>query len=78
MAPRTAAGYADAVIVAAGTSRRMGGDKLLAPLLGRPLLAWALEALAGASSVRHLVVVVAPERVAEMAARPWLRATGRS
>jgi len=62
--------------VAAGTSRRMGGDKLLAPLLGRPLLAWALEALAGASSVRHLVVVVAPERVAEMAARPWLRATG--
>jgi 2-C-methyl-D-erythritol 4-phosphate cytidylyltransferase / 2-C-methyl-D-erythritol 2,4-cyclodiphosphate synthase len=71
-----ATGYADAVIVAAGTSRRMGQDKLLAPLLGRPLLAWALEALAAATSVRQLVVVVAPERVAEMAARPWLRATG--
>ncbi len=76
MAPGAAAGYADAVIVAAGTSRRMGQDKLLAPLLGRPLLAWALEGLAAASSVRRLIVVVAPERVAEMAARPWLRATG--
>ncbi len=76
MAPGAAAGYADAVIVAAGTSRRMGQDKLLVPLLGRPLLAWAMESLAAASSVRRLIVVVAPERVAEMTARPWLRATG--
>ncbi|HXR26732.1 MAG TPA: 2-C-methyl-D-erythritol 4-phosphate cytidylyltransferase [Candidatus Baltobacteraceae bacterium] len=76
MAPSAAAGYADAVLVAAGASRRMGQDKLLAPLLGRPLLAWALEGLAAASSVRRLIIVVAPERVAEMAARPWLQATG--
>ncbi len=76
MAPTAASGYADAVIVAAGASRRMGQDKLLVPLLGRPLLAWAVEGLAAASSVRRLIVVVAPERVAEMAGRPWLRATG--
>ncbi|HXX60059.1 MAG TPA: 2-C-methyl-D-erythritol 4-phosphate cytidylyltransferase [Candidatus Sulfotelmatobacter sp.] len=76
MAPGAAAGYADAVIVAAGASRRMGQDKLLAPLLGRPLLAWAVDGLAAAASVRRLIVVVAPERVAEMAARPWLRAAG--
>jgi 2-C-methyl-D-erythritol 4-phosphate cytidylyltransferase / 2-C-methyl-D-erythritol 2,4-cyclodiphosphate synthase len=76
MGASSASGYADAVIVAAGASQRMGQDKLLAPLLGRPLLAWAMEGLAAARSVRQLVVVVAPERVAEMAARPWLRATG--
>jgi 2-C-methyl-D-erythritol 4-phosphate cytidylyltransferase / 2-C-methyl-D-erythritol 2,4-cyclodiphosphate synthase len=76
MRASSASGYADVVIVAAGASHRMGQDKLLAPLLGRPLLAWALEGLAAARSVRQLVVVVAPERVAEMAARPWVRATG--
>lgn len=76
MSPQADTGYADAVIVAAGASRRMGQDKLLAPLLGRPLLAWAVEGLAAAASVRRLIVVVAPQRVKEMAARPWLQATG--
>jgi 2-C-methyl-D-erythritol 4-phosphate cytidylyltransferase/2-C-methyl-D-erythritol 2,4-cyclodiphosphate synthase len=64
---------ADAVIVAAGASRRMAGvDKLLEPLLGRPLLQWSVEAMAGAQSVGRVVVVARPERVAEFAALPWL------
>ena len=40
---------ADAVVVAAGESTRMGGiDKLAALLGGRPLLAWSLDAIAAA------------------------------
>jgi len=67
----------DAVVVAAGASRRMGGiDKLTVPLAGRPLLAWTLEALAASPVVRQLVVVAAAERVAELQDRPWLRALG--
>jgi molybdopterin-guanine dinucleotide biosynthesis protein A len=33
------------VLLAGGAARRMGGDKLRAPLLGRPLALWALDAL---------------------------------
>jgi 2-C-methyl-D-erythritol 4-phosphate cytidylyltransferase/2-C-methyl-D-erythritol 2,4-cyclodiphosphate synthase len=68
---------ADAIVVAAGASRRMGGrDKLMLPLAGRPLLAWTLDALAAARSVRRLVLVVAEERLDELAAAPWVRAHG--
>lgn len=57
---------ADAVVVAAGQSRRMNGeDKLRAPLAGRPVLAWALDALAAAPEVERIVVVVDPKRAAE-------------
>lgn len=63
----------DAVVVAAGASARMGGlDKLLAPVAGRPLLAWTLDAVATAEPVRRIVLVAAPARVAEFAAAPWL------
>jgi 2-C-methyl-D-erythritol 4-phosphate cytidylyltransferase/2-C-methyl-D-erythritol 2,4-cyclodiphosphate synthase len=67
----------DVVVVAAGSSSRMGGlDKLAVPLLGRPLLAWTLDALRAASCVRQLTVVMAPERVPEVAAQPWIRSVG--
>jgi 2-C-methyl-D-erythritol 4-phosphate cytidylyltransferase/2-C-methyl-D-erythritol 2,4-cyclodiphosphate synthase len=70
-----AARFADAVVVAAGASRRMGGtDKMGALLGGRPLLAWTLEAVAAASSVRRIVLVAAPERLADLIAAPWVRA----
>ena len=66
---------ADAVVVAAGTSRRMGGtDKLLALVGGRPVLAWTLAALAGAAVVDRLIVVTSPDRVAALSAVPWLPA----
>jgi len=67
---------ADAIVVAAGRSTRMGGtDKLVAELAGRPLLAWALDALAAAPEVARIVVVAAPGRVAGVAAAPWLPAS---
>ncbi len=63
----------DAVVVAAGSSRRMGGtDKLAAVVAGRPLLAWSVSAVAAAAGVDRVVVVVAPERVGEVAAAGWL------
>lgn len=64
---------ADAIVVAAGRSTRMGGpDKLAAPIAGRPLLAWTLDAIAAAPGVERIVVVTAPDRVAGIAASPWL------
>ncbi|MFI5254375.1 MAG: 2-C-methyl-D-erythritol 4-phosphate cytidylyltransferase [Candidatus Limnocylindrales bacterium] len=66
--------FADAVVVAAGASRRMDGiDKMQALLAGRPLLAWTVEAMAAAATVRRVVVVAAPERAAALAAWPLIR-----
>ena len=63
----------DCVVVAAGASSRMGDvDKLRAVVGGRPLLAWTLDAVFASPAVRHVVVVAAPDRVAEVAAEPWL------
>ena len=62
----------DAVVVAAGASRRMGGrDKLDAELLGRSILRWSIEVLAEAG-VERIVVVTSPWRIPDLAAAPWL------
>lgn len=70
----------NAIIVAAGQSRRFGSPKLWAQLLGRPALAWTLDAFA-ASEVGDVVLVVrAEDRVAAAAlsfrGRPPRIATG--
>lgn len=66
---------ADVVVVAAGASRRMGGeDKLMAPIGGRPLLAWTLDAIAASPVVERLVLVTAPGSVDEVASADWLPA----
>jgi 2-C-methyl-D-erythritol 4-phosphate cytidylyltransferase / 2-C-methyl-D-erythritol 2,4-cyclodiphosphate synthase len=65
-------GVVEAVVVAAGSSRRMGGhDKLAAELDGRSVLRWSVEALA-AAGVERIVIATAQARVAEIAAEPWL------
>lgn len=46
-----------AIIVAAGSSRRMGFDKLLAPLGGKPVLLRTLEAFESCTGVTEIVVV---------------------
>jgi 2-C-methyl-D-erythritol 4-phosphate cytidylyltransferase/2-C-methyl-D-erythritol 2,4-cyclodiphosphate synthase len=69
----TAAESADAIVVAAGESRRMEGvDKLASQVGGRPLLAWTLEAIAASPRVERIVVVVAAGRVAAVRDAAWL------
>jgi 2-C-methyl-D-erythritol 4-phosphate cytidylyltransferase/2-C-methyl-D-erythritol 2,4-cyclodiphosphate synthase len=64
---------ADVVVVAAGTSRRMGGiDKIEAPVAGQPLLAWTLDRLAEAPEVGRIAVVVSEDRVETLRAAAWL------
>ncbi len=46
-----------AIVVAAGSSRRMGFDKLRAPLAGRPVLWHSIHALARCPEVEALTVV---------------------
>lgn len=49
-----------ALVVGAGRGERLGHDrpKALVPVLGRPLLSWALETLVAAPSLRRIVVVL--------------------
>ena len=54
------------LLLAAGYSRRFGGDKLLAPLHGRPLIVWSAETIA--AEVEALYVVVPAGDVARRAA----------
>ncbi|CAN5891673.1 2-C-methyl-D-erythritol 4-phosphate cytidylyltransferase [soil metagenome] len=50
--------HTTAIIVAAGSSRRMGFNKLTADLLGKPVLRWTLEAFDACPEVQDLIVVV--------------------
>jgi 2-C-methyl-D-erythritol 4-phosphate cytidylyltransferase len=48
----------DAILLAAGRSQRMGGiDKTIAPLRGRPLAAWSIDAFASCDAVTAIVLV---------------------
>jgi len=51
----------DAIIVAAGSSRRMGFDKMTADLAGRPVIARTVEAFERSAGVRHIHVVASAE-----------------
>ena len=46
-----------AIIVAAGSSRRMGFDKLRADLLGRPVLAWTVAAFEACAAMADIVLL---------------------
>ena len=50
------------LIPAAGVGRRMGSDrnKLLIPLIDRPILAWTLQAAASASSLKWIGIICQP------------------
>ena len=53
------------LIVAAGGSRRMGFDKITAPLAGRPLVAWSLAAFEACGDIGPCVLVCAESRLDE-------------
>ena len=60
------------VVLAAGSARRFGSQKLLAPLRGKPLVRWAVEAMV-ASPVTTTVVVTGAAGEAVEAALAGLR-----
>jgi len=59
---------ASGLIVAAGASRRMGFDKITAPLAGRPLVTWSLEAFEACDDIGACVLVCSESRLEEFAA----------
>ena len=63
----------EAIVLAAGAGTRFGGDKLLAPFRGRPLIAGALDA-AFAAPVRSVTVAV---RAGDLALAEQVKAHAR-
>ncbi|MGB0775121.1 MAG: 2-C-methyl-D-erythritol 4-phosphate cytidylyltransferase [Akkermansiaceae bacterium] len=55
-----------AIIVAAGSSRRMGFDKLLTPLHGVPVLTRSILAFANTSEVEQTIVVCPQDRFSQL------------
>lgn len=55
------------IIVAAGSSRRMGFDKLMAPLNGKPVLHHTVQAFLNAENVSQVVLVTPQERLDTLA-----------
>ena len=69
------ASFSDAIILAGGSSVRMGGpDKLRMEVGGLPLLAWTVSAAAQAATVGRIIVVARADRVTALAEEPWIRA----
>ena len=55
-----------AIIVAGGSSRRMGFDKTFALIAGRPVLAHSVAAFEATASVAEIILVGREERLSEM------------
>lgn len=62
-----------ALVVGAGRGERLGHDrpKALVPVLGRPLLSWALGTLVAAPSLRRIVVVLPAGEALPADPRAW-------
>jgi 2-C-methyl-D-erythritol 4-phosphate cytidylyltransferase len=77
---RNAGSKLGAVIVAAGTGRRMGGvNKLFASLRGKPVLAWSVDACHGCDLVQQIVLVLSDNDLARgrklRRQRDWAKVT---
>ncbi len=57
-----------AIIVAAGSSQRMGFDKLFADLAGRPVVAWSVAAFQACPEVTDILLVTRPDKAADFRA----------
>jgi 2-C-methyl-D-erythritol 4-phosphate cytidylyltransferase len=57
-----------AIIVAAGSSRRMGFDKMLAPLAGKPVVWHSIRAFEETKEVQEIVVVTKEEHIGQFEA----------
>lgn len=58
--------YCTMVVVAAGSSQRMGQDKLMLEIGGKPVIAVTLEALNASEAVDEIIVVTRAEKLEEM------------
>ncbi|MEI6653709.1 MAG: 2-C-methyl-D-erythritol 4-phosphate cytidylyltransferase [Verrucomicrobiota bacterium] len=68
---------ASAIIVAAGSSQRMGFDKLAAPLAGTPVLERTLEAFLAAACISEIIVVCSLSRWAGLPHRTFRKPVHR-
>lgn len=55
-----------AIIVAAGSSRRMGFDKLFADLRGKPVIAYSIAAFEKTEEIAEIILVVRAEKKEEL------------
>lgn len=58
--------FCSVVVVAAGSSQRMGQDKLMLEVDGKPVIALTLMALNASAAVDEIVVVTRPEKLEQM------------
>ncbi len=65
--------FGTAVLLAAGRSQRLGFDKILTPLAGRPVLHYSLDALADSALIREIVLVTRMDLLERMRqeSAPW-------
>lgn len=63
MESRKAASRVGVVVAAAGSSQRMGSDKVLMFLAGKPLLAWSLDVCQECQLVDQIVVVLSEKNL---------------
>jgi len=54
-----------AIIVAAGSSRRMGFDKMLSLIGDKPVVAWSIERFERCGQIDEVILIVHPDRRAE-------------
>ena len=51
-------------------------DKIQFPILGRPLVAWTVEATLAAAAVRNVILVVRPDQISTMEREHWVQKPG--
>lgn len=73
-------GKVGAIVVAAGTSQRMGGiNKLFVPLRGKPLLAWSVDTCQQCALISRVVLVLNCKDLAKgerlLKERDWFKVT---
>lgn len=53
-----------AIVVGAGSSERMGADKIFAGLAGKPVIAWPLDVLQGCPAISEIILVLHKDKIA--------------